>query len=318
MYVHRRRTRIEIWTPAKLNLFLEVLGRRADGYHEIETLMVPISLFDTLRLSRRDDGRVHLTSRWAFPPCRSSPGTLPGEAPLPPAIENLAYRAIERLRQRAGVTTGVDLELIKRIPAAAGLGGGSSDAAAALCGGNELWELKWSRERLAELAAELGSDIPFFLYDSSAWCRGRGEQVEPWWLGTRHHFVLVCPPQGLSTAEVYSHTERVTSRRGGAVRGEAGRLRRPADLAHLMFNRLQSAAEQIAPWIRAMQQQFNRLDVLGHQMSGSGSAYFGVCRNARHSARVEAILRSRAAGRIFRAVSVEGGTHCVIPETSEP
>jgi 4-diphosphocytidyl-2-C-methyl-D-erythritol kinase len=309
MYVHRRRTRIEIWTPAKLNLFLEVLGRRADGYHEIETLMVPINLFDTLRLSRRDDDRVQLTTRWA--PSRRTDASREEATELPPADKNLAFRAVECLRQRAAVTTGVDLELIKRIPAAAGLGGGSSDAAAALIGANELWNLKWSRQRLAAVAAELGSDVPFFLHHAPAWCRGRGERIEPCWLGADHHFVVMCPPQGLSTADVYArvqlHGPRVSADRSRSV------PRGPRDLARSMFNRLQPAAERIAPWLQTVQQQFHQLDLLGHQMSGSGSAYFGVCRSARHALRVAAEVRSRAVGRVFCAAAVGGGPHCIIP-----
>jgi 4-diphosphocytidyl-2-C-methyl-D-erythritol kinase len=313
MYVHRRRTRIEIWTPAKLNLFLEVLGRRTDGYHEIETLMVPISLFDTLRCSWRGDGRIEFSARWLGPDVAQRDATDRRLDRLPAPHENLVYRALELLRARAGVEAGVEARLYKRIPAAAGLGGGSSDAAAALLAANWLWGLNWSRDQLAELAAELGSDIPFFLYDSPAYCRGRGERVTPMDLGERPHFVILRPPQGLSTAAVYAQTQTAALPRRIVDDGRGRRGRGRAQWASHLFNRLQAGAEQLAPWLRDVQQQFNRLDLLGHQLSGSGSAYFGVCRDARQAGRAAAILRSRCAGQVFCAGSVIGRRCRVLP-----
>ncbi len=158
MYVLRRRKRIEIWTPAKLNLFLEVLGRRADGYHEIETLMVPVNLYDTLRFWATEDDRIELTCRGGRGESHSC-----GSGDLPPVEQNLVYRAATLLRQRSGLRCGLRVLLVKRIPPASGLGGGSSDAAAALVGANLVWGLHWATPRLAEVGAELGSDVPFFL-----------------------------------------------------------------------------------------------------------------------------------------------------------
>ena len=143
MYVQRRRMRVEIWTPAKLNLFLEVLSRRADGYHEIETLMVPIDCQDTLRFSNRDDADIVLMCRWAA-------GIATCCEPIPTGPDNLVVKALVELRRRVAESTGqlpmggrgLQVELIKRIPAAAGLGGGSSDAAAALVGANLLWRVE--------------------------------------------------------------------------------------------------------------------------------------------------------------------------------
>src|SRR5690606_22778255 len=129
------------------NLFFELLARRADGFHEIETLMVPIDLFDSLAAAPVDSDRISLDCHWAAP---ASAGSELGE--LPPAEKNLAYRAVELLRERAGIDRGIALSLTKRIPSLAGLGGGSSDAAAALLAANDLWELGWSRAQLAEVA----------------------------------------------------------------------------------------------------------------------------------------------------------------------
>lgn len=207
MYVHRRRTRIEIWTPAKLNLYLEVLERRADGYHDIETLMVPVSLYDTLRLTPREDDQLHLAARWDLG-CYHASGENPNIntwGDLPTGDDNLVLRALVLLRRRAEEAGersvsdrwGADVELVKRIPSAAGLGGGSSDAAAALRAACELWQLNWSEQQLAEVAAELGSDIPFFLQRDAAFCTGRGERVQTWAWPGRMHVVVVRPTSGL-------------------------------------------------------------------------------------------------------------------------
>ncbi len=223
MHVHREATCVCVEAPAKLNLFFEVLGTRGDGFHEIETLMLPINLHDSLTFTPH-------SATTSPPPEESSAATSPRRRPtsspplidgialdchwagsadqkthlgtLPPAAENLALRAAVLLRRRAGVAAGATIRLIKRIPSAAGLGGGSSDAAAALLAGNLAWGIHWPIARLAELAAELGSDVPFFLSSRAAICRGRGEQVEP--LDHRPpqlHTVVVRPPEGLSTAE---------------------------------------------------------------------------------------------------------------------
>ncbi len=312
MYVHFRRTRIEIWTPAKLNLYLEVLGQRADGYHDVETLMVPISLYDTLQLSPRRDGRITLSAGSARGAVTAGPNGATDLGHLPPPSENIVVRPLQLLQQRAGISSGLDVQLVKRIPAAAGLGGGSSDAAAALSGAHFLWQLDWPVAELAELGAEVGSDVPFFFAGSAAWCRGRGERVEPMDFGVRPHFVILRPPHGLSTAAVYAQVDEAGKRNGGRRWSPTGNGRLH-EVAGGLFNRLQTAAEQLAPWLRQVRREFDRLDVLGHQLSGSGSAYFGVCRNARHACRMAAVLRSRCRGSVFSAVMAIGGQRRVLP-----
>ena len=176
MHVHRSAGELVIQAPAKLNLFFEVLAKRADGYHEIETLMCPIDLYDTLHFQEDSSGEVRLRCRRVFG--AGGPGSR-GLHDVTEGPDNLVMRAVELVRRRAGVRRGARLLLVKRIPAAAGLGGGSSDAAAALVAANEGWRLGRSRDELAAWAAELGSDVPFFLAGTSAVCRGRGERVEP-------------------------------------------------------------------------------------------------------------------------------------------
>lgn len=302
MYARRRHEWVEVWAPAKLNLFLELLARRDDGYHELETLMVAVNLFDTLLLSANDTGHVSLSCEWSLglqaQACRASES---GERTiwerLPEGTQNLAFRAVELLRQRAGCERGADVRLTKRIPAAAGLGGASSDAAAALWAANIAWNLGWSRSQLSAVAAELGSDVAFFLEADAAVCRGRGERVEPV-VVPRMHFVVVRPPEGLSTPLVYRHCrvperpERVEELLAAMRRGDW------AAMGRALHNRLQEPAERLSPWIGQVSRVFEGVDCAGHRMSGSGTSYFGLCRHARQAQHVSGCLR--AAG--FRAV----------------
>jgi 4-diphosphocytidyl-2-C-methyl-D-erythritol kinase len=289
--------------PAKLNLFFEVLARRNDGFHEIETLMVPIGLYDTL--TARDDpaGHLHLDCAWDIPATQASSGASLEETlgALPAPEDNLAHRAVRLLRERANVDRGISLSLVKRIPSAAGLGGGSSDAAAALLAANEIWQLGWSRAQLAEFAAELGSDVPFFVVGGAAICRGRGERIEPLSGIFPLHFVVVRPPVGLATAAVYKHCQVAERPRRLAPLVEALRGGDARNLNQLIHNRLQDAAETLCPWIVTLQREMGSQDLLADQMSGSGTSYFGICRHAGHARRVARRLQSRGLGRVYAA-----------------
>ena len=153
--------------PAKLNLYFEVLGRRSDGFHDVESLMVPLRLADSIALTPTlptgdgPSGEITLDIRTSFPL------RVPLESPrVPSGSANLVVKALERLHERSGCSLGARVELVKRIPLAAGLGGGSSDAAAALALANRAWDLRWPINRLVEVAAEIGSDVPFFFVRS--------------------------------------------------------------------------------------------------------------------------------------------------------
>lgn len=287
---------LEIWAPAKLNLFLEVLARRDDGFHEIETLMCPIGLYDTLHFRPNRSGHVSLTSRWAGG--AGEHGASQQET-LPEGTANTVVRACELLRRRAGDVLGADVTLFKRIPMAAGLAGGSSDAAAALLAANQGWALNLSPLELAKLAAEIGSDVPFFLGRGPAICRGRGERIEPVAALGSLHFVVVKPSVGLSTPDVY----RVC--RPAVEPAQVGRLvtalqeGRLAEAGRLLANRLQPAAEKLTLAIGELKAEFTRLDCIGHQMSGSGTSYFGLCRSARHARRIARILEARGVGQVY-------------------
>ena len=307
MYIRRTSSQIVVHAPAKVNLFLEVIAKRPDGFHEIETLMVGITWFDTLHFTASSGGAIELSCAWAGGlsarslHTQSAMGSPLGD--LPEGPQNIVYRALELLRVRAGVSAGARVRLVKRIPAAAGLGGASSDAAAALLAASEAWGLGWSRGQLSELAGELGSDIPFFLGRGGAVCRGRGEQIEAV-TATRMHLVVAKPPVGLSTPRVYSicrpasKAVPVAPLQDALARGDLARAGKQ------LHNRLEEAAEQLTPWIGKLREAFNRFDVAGHQMSGSGSSYFGICRSARHARRTAARLRSMRLGTVQQAVTL--------------
>jgi 4-diphosphocytidyl-2-C-methyl-D-erythritol kinase len=311
MRVQRKATYIRVETPAKLNLFFEVLGKRIDGFHEIETLMVPIDLYDSLTFTPHFSGasppgafwpppappvvdEIALDCRWAG---SVNPKTSLGN--LPPAAENLATRAAVLLRRRAGVTAGATIRLLKRIPSAAGLGGGSSDAAATLLAGNLAWRIDWPRERLIELAAELGSDVPFFFAGGAAICRGRGERVESLAETNRLHAVVVRPPEGLATAQVYAHCTPGKPPRSVAPLASALRRGDLGQVGRRIFNRLEQPAAESSAWMGRLRREFSRLGCVGAQMSGSGTGYFGICHHALHARHVAGRLRARGIGPVF-------------------
>ena len=313
MHVRRLATHVEVLTPAKINLFLEVLGKRADGYHEIETLLVAVTTYDTLVFVADVNSDVRLEARWAEGLAaraaygeRNSPAAhelLPGE--LPCNQTNLVWRAVALLRERAGIQQGAAMRLIKRIPSASGLGGASSDAAAALVAANIAWGLNWPRQRLGDLAAELGSDVPFFLTPGAAIGRVRGERIETI-KPPRLHVVVARPPVGLSTPRVYKECQASDKPVGVGALIEALARGDWAAAGRRMVNHLQAAAENLTPWITRLQSEFEKQDVLGHQMSGSGSSCFALCRSGRHARRIAARLRARCVGIVFSTSTAVG------------
>jgi len=255
------------WTPAKVNLFLEVGGRRPDGYHAVETLIVAVNLFDSLEARRRPDGQLRLTC--------DAPG-------VPTDGTNLVMRAAEALR--GDTPLGADLRLTKRIPHAAGLGGGSSDAALTLHLLNRLWDLNHAPAKLLELAAAVGSDVGVFLGGAAGWCTGRGEVVEPTELREPIDLVIVKPPYGLSTAAVYrGHTSPATAVSGHAMR-EA--IRQGNAVAGHLHNRLEAPALATEPRLSLVRDRLAACNPLGVLLCGSGSSLFALARNPADAARI--------------------------------
>jgi 4-diphosphocytidyl-2-C-methyl-D-erythritol kinase len=274
--------------PAKVNLFLEVTARRPDGYHELRTLLVAVSLFDAL----------------TFAPARGAIRLSCTDPNLGTGPENLIVRAAELLQRHTGTTAGAVIGLTKRIPIAAGLGGGSSDAATTLIGLNRVWKLGLGRDELIGLAAMLGSDVAFFLRPPAAWCTGRGEDVTPWPVGRRLHLVLACPPFGLSTAEVYRGVAVPARPVSGAAMKKAVQAGDAAAIGRLLHNRLQKPAMALRPeltdwlgWLAAQRP-------LGQLVSGSGSTVFALARDAADARRIAAAVRpemTAADGRVLVA-----------------
>ena len=267
----RRPRRLVLRASAKVNLTLEVLARRPDGYHEVATVLQAVDLFD--RVVLEEAPALELRS---------------DDPDLPTDERNLIVRAARLLGESAGLDRGARIGLAKRIPVAAGLGGGSSDAAAALIGLNRLWGLRWPRARLAELGARLGTDVPFFLGTSPAVGRGRGEVLRPVESRGGHALVLVNPRRPLSTREVY---ERVppgwraepagTERMLQALRG-----RSEARVAAALTNHLEEPAERLLPVIRRMKAALLAAGALGALMSGSGPTVFGLARSFDHARQI--------------------------------
>jgi 4-diphosphocytidyl-2-C-methyl-D-erythritol kinase len=263
--------RVVLKTAAKVNLTLEVLGKRADGYHEIATVMQAVDLSDRITLEDADD--LDLRS---------------GSPDVPSDARNLAMRAALVLREAAGLARGVRIALDKRIPVAAGLGGGSTDAAAVLVGLNRLWGLRWPLARLDEVAATLGSDVPFFLRGGAALATGRGERIEPL-RGRSMALVLVNPKFPASTAEMYGRLTPAMYTDGGAAKTLVAVLHRgAARVAANLYNGMEAVAGGVFPQIEQMRAALLAAGALGARMSGSGPTVFGVARSYEQARQIRA------------------------------
>ncbi|MFN2541186.1 MAG: 4-(cytidine 5'-diphospho)-2-C-methyl-D-erythritol kinase [Chthoniobacterales bacterium] len=247
---------MEVSAPAKINLSLKILGRRDDGFHKIETLIAPISLCDKIDIDRQN--------RWIDFSC-DDPTLSTGE-------DNLAVRAAKLFLEQTKIKGGVSIKLEKKIPHGAGLGGGSSDAAAVLLGLDQLFETKLPRTRLAELAATLGSDVAFFLFRSSALCTGRGEIVKPLKLRERLSILLLKPEFGVASQWAYQRWQDSRELPGidyGAQ--EFAGQTFANDLERPVFEKFVFLA-QLKMWL------LKQPEVGVALMSGSGSTVFAVLR----------------------------------------
>jgi 4-diphosphocytidyl-2-C-methyl-D-erythritol kinase len=247
---------MQVLAPAKINLSLKILGRRNDGFHEIETLISPISLADKIDIEPQ--------SRWIDFSCDDP--TLPG------GDENLAVRAAKAFFEKAKINGGVGIKLHKKIPHGAGLGGGSSDAAATLRALNELFETKLPREELAKLGSTIGSDVSFFLFESAAVCKGRGEIVSPTKLEKKLSILLLKPGFSVSSGWAYSGWQ--DSKAIPKISYQSQNFDGQSfanDLERPVFEKFVFLA-QLKAWV------LKRAEVGAALMSGSGSTVFAVLR----------------------------------------
>ncbi len=274
---------VEVLAPAKLNLYLEILERRPDDYHEIESLMVTVDHYDVLTVCDEASGAIVLEC---------------DDPSLPVDGRNLVVKAAELLKSASGGKAGARISLKKAIPAQAGLAGGSSDAAATLVALDRLWNLDTPLDRLDALAGRIGSDVAFFLHAPSAVCRGRGELVEAVSLSVPLHFVLVVPNVGLSTVDVYRRLKPPEQPKKIGPVLDALAHGGPVELGRSLFNRLQPVAESIRPELAEVRDALAKLDSLlcGSLMSGSGSAYFGLGRDSAAAYQAADVLKPLGLG----------------------
>lgn len=250
--------------PAKINLYLNVVGKRNDGFHEIETVFERIDLADELTFQSHPD-EIQIVC--------SDPNLSCGP-------DNLIYKAAILLKKASRINKGASIHLNKRIPIAAGLGGGSSDAAATLLGLNKLWSLALSRSDLVRIGAKLGSDVCFFLQDKPyAVGSGRGEQCKA--LDTSHKLthILVVPEERLSTKEIYDGLDLRLTGKAPSINIISHALCNGSlsELAEGLWNDLEPEANRRCPTIKKIQSLLQHLGCVGVSLSGSGSSVYGLC-----------------------------------------
>jgi 4-diphosphocytidyl-2-C-methyl-D-erythritol kinase len=283
--------------PAKVNAHLAVGPLREDGFHELRTVYLAVSLFDTVTVRPGDGLSLTVSGE--------------GAGVVPTDRRNLVWRAAELLAAHAGVPADAALDIVKSIPAAAGLAGGSADAAAALVALDALWETRAARSDLDDLAAQLGSDVPFSLRGGVALGSGRGEQLSPVLARTRSHWVLGIAGEGLSTPSVYAELDRL--REAGRLSTDADlassdpviaalRIGRPSALAGALANDLQAPALALRPELRQALRAATDAGAVAALVSGSGPTVAALAEDERGAVRLAAALAGAGVFRTVRAV----------------
>ena len=262
--------------PAKVNLLLKVTGRRADRYHELLSIMVPIDLYDTIHIF----------------PFRKSISLECRGAGVPADSRNLVWKACEAFFSEAGIQSGAHIVLVKNIPVAAGLGGGSSDAAAVLTALNTIYDKPLTEERLHVVAKELGADIPFFLYRVPSIARGIGDILEPVRNWPQFWYVIATPPLEISTAWVYGQFKLELTQ---APDNYIVKLNNIAshEIAQLLENDLEKVVLPRYPEVAELKNLLVDLGALGAVMSGSGPSVVGVFTEQEKAARATEVIAGR-------------------------
>ncbi|HPF37696.1 MAG TPA: 4-(cytidine 5'-diphospho)-2-C-methyl-D-erythritol kinase [Phycisphaerae bacterium] len=250
---------LQVRAPAKINLTLSVTGRRPDGFHDLESWVAFVDCHDELRIERSTSFRLEVDNDEA----------------VPTDDRNLVHRAAHALAQEAGVNAGAVIRLHKRIPAGAGLGGGSSDAAACLIGLSHLWGLGLGRDKLAAIGAGIGSDVPLFFHGGQLVMRGRGELIEPLDRAMEGFVALICPPLHVSTAEVYAAHARSGTSPAAPRPWERGPMSCER-IAPQLFNDLEQAAFEVEPALRRLHDRLDGLEGRPVRVTGSGAAMFAL------------------------------------------
>ena len=240
---------LRLSAPAKLNLFLHITGRRADGYHELQTLFQLLDYGDTIRLRRRSDTKIRLLSPF--------PGL--------PEYRHLAVRAARLLQDISAVSLGCDIHVTKRLPAGGGVGGGSSDAATTLLGLNALWGTGLDHATLQTLGRKLGADVPVFIAGNTAWAEGVGEKLTAVSRGTRYYLVL-CPPTRIHTADLFAHPDLTRNKKPATLANFPG-----ANFENVFQELVVASSPDIGRALRDLRAQPTSVHVA---MTGTGSCVF--------------------------------------------
>ncbi len=291
---------LEKKSPCKVNLLLNILGKRADGFHELETVMYPIPVHDLITFEKKNSG-IELTCN---------------ESLLPVDSKNLVYRAAQLFFSSNSISSGMKIHLEKKIPLAAGLGGGSGNAATTLLALNEMFNFPSAQNKLTEMAASLGSDIPFFLQKFPALATGRGEKVEP--LGEfsalKNCFViLVHPGFGISTPWAYQQLQKFPAASNG-IPGRAKNLislLKSADAetaAKEFYNSLEAPALKKFPLLVLFQEFFMANGAIASLMSGSGSTTFAIIRGEENAAALLEKFKAKFGENLWTAVALLSGS----------
>lgn len=282
---------MKVYAPAKLNLFLEVVSKRPDGYHELRTLMTLINLCDEIELEPLASG-IELEEGGCG--CE--------------AEQNLAYRAARLFFETTASTRGVRIRLAKHIPVGAGLGGGSSDAAHVLMAMNTLFHANLSQAVLADMAGRLGADCPFFVHGRTAFMGDRGDRVLKDVQLEERCYLLVVPPIAVSTAQVYGNLKiSLTEARERSTIDTIVEKRVAPE--NVLMNALEAVAFKLYPELAALKEELLATGALGALMSGSGSAVFGVYQDQNHLQRGMESLTRHEGYRYIPTTRMTGGLH---------
>ncbi|MGE8207422.1 4-(cytidine 5'-diphospho)-2-C-methyl-D-erythritol kinase [Heyndrickxia sp. NPDC080065] len=253
---------IFIKAPAKINLTLDVLNKRSDGYHEVEMIMTTIDLSDRIGLSEIKEDKIRIISQNRF---------------VPDDQRNLAYQAAKVLKEKFKIKQGVSITIDKAIPVAAGLAGGSSDAAATLRGLNQLWNLGLTLDEVAEIGAEIGSDVSFCVYGGTALAKGRGEKITHLPAPPNCWVILAKPSIGVSTADVYRNLDLTTIRHPNSnAMIDAIYNGNYEAICKEMGNVLETVTLKTHPEVQHIKEQMERFGADAVLMSGSGPTVFGL------------------------------------------
>lgn len=266
--------------PAKLNLFLHITGRRADGYHLLQSVFMLLDWCDELRFRINKTGLISRSDVFAQPHAASLPS------------DDLCTRAARALQQATGCQLGVDIALNKQLPSEAGMGGGSSDAATCLLALNQLWQLQLQPEELAAIGVQIGADVPFFLFGQNAWVEGIGDELQPIQLPAAD-FLIIKPEHGVSTQAIFSHPDLKRDEKQAIISVFA---ESPYEFGH---NTMQTIAQALNPEIAQILAIMRDYGLNG-RMTGSGSAVFAKL-EAQHAP--ESLVQSLPPGWIAKRVS---------------